>query len=73
MASALLAGRGRDTVASVLEEHAARRPDAAFVVFERSPGDLDEVSWAEINRRAEATAELLGDLGVSALRSPTTS
>jgi crotonobetaine/carnitine-CoA ligase len=58
--------RGRDTVASVLEGHAARRPDAPFLLFERQPGEIEQLSWAEMDRRAEATAIRLAELGVSA-------
>jgi crotonobetaine/carnitine-CoA ligase len=66
MAPAPLHDRGRDTVGSVLEGHAARRAEAPFVVFESEPGRLDEISWGEMNRRAEATAAVLSGLGVSA-------
>jgi crotonobetaine/carnitine-CoA ligase len=66
MAPTPLHDRGRDTVASVLEGHAARRPDAPFVLFEREPGEIEQVSWAEMNQRAEHTAELLAGLGLSA-------
>jgi crotonobetaine/carnitine-CoA ligase len=66
MTPAPLHDRGRDTVASVLEAHAARRGEAPFVVFESEPGQVEEISWGEMNRRAEATAARLSGLGVSA-------
>lgn len=57
--------RGRDTVASVLERHAAHRPNAPCVLFERAPGAIEETTWGEMNRRARHTAERLQTLGVS--------
>ncbi len=58
--------RGRDTVASVLEGHAARRPDAPFLLFEQESGGIEQLSWAEMDRRAEAAAAQLAEFGVSA-------
>jgi crotonobetaine/carnitine-CoA ligase len=59
-----LHGRGRDTVWSVLEGHAERTPESPFLLFERSPGDVLELSWRRMAARVERTAAALTRLGV---------
>ncbi len=59
-----LSPRGRDTIASVLAAHAARTPDATFLVFERSPGDVETTTYAGQLARATRTAGALRRHGV---------
>jgi len=59
-----LPGRGRDTVASVLLAHAARRPDAPFLVFEREPGDVRTISYGQMAAAVRRAAGALRRLGV---------
>lgn len=64
VASAPIPPRGRDTVASVLRASADRHPDRPFLVYERAPGQAEQVSWAELGVRADRTAGALHRLGV---------
>lgn len=56
--------RGPDSVASVLRRHAAARSDQPFLAFERAPGVIEEVTWAQALCRAERTAGALFRRGV---------
>ncbi len=56
--------RNRDTVASVLRAQAAARGDATFMVFEREPGSVEEITYREMLQRAERAAGALHRLGV---------
>ena len=51
-----VSARGRDTVATVLAGHAARTPDAPFLVTEDGQGGTMTVTYAEMDRRAARTA-----------------
>jgi crotonobetaine/carnitine-CoA ligase len=59
-----LRARGRDTVASVLRGHAARTPDAPFLLFERAPGQVEQTSYAQLYARVSRTAGALARHGV---------
>ena len=56
---------GSDTVASVLSGHARRTPDAPFLLFERAPGDVVTLTYADMDARADRAANLLRAHGVS--------
>jgi crotonobetaine/carnitine-CoA ligase len=62
----VLSPRGRDTVASVLLGHADRTPDAPFLLFERAPGAIEQVSYAQAAQRATRTAGALARHGIGA-------
>jgi crotonobetaine/carnitine-CoA ligase len=59
-----LTGRGADTVATVLLGHAARRPDAPFLAFERAPGQVEHTTYRTQTDRAARTAATLARHGV---------
>jgi crotonobetaine/carnitine-CoA ligase len=61
---ALLSHVGSDTVASVLERHARRTPDAPFLVFEEAPGVVRSLTYAEMDARANRAANLLRAHGI---------
>jgi carnitine-CoA ligase len=56
--------RGEDSVTSVLREQAARDPDRPFLIYERAPGRVEKISWAEQTARAARTAGALHRRGV---------
>lgn len=58
------ASRGQDTLASVLAGHAARQPDAPFLLFEREPGVVETITYAAMLDRATRTAVALARHGV---------
>ncbi|MEW2118933.1 AMP-binding protein [Streptomyces sp. NPDC005474] len=62
----IVPSRGTDTVAGVLSAQASRNGDAPFLVFEREPGIVESISWAEQDARARRAAAALAGLGVSA-------
>ncbi|CAM5624217.1 ATP-dependent acyl-CoA ligase OS=Streptomyces alboniger OX=132473 GN=CP975_33675 PE=4 SV=1 [Streptomyces alboniger] len=62
----IVPSRGTDTVAGVLSAQASRNGDAPFLVFEREPGVVESISWAEQDARARRAAAALTGLGVSA-------
>jgi carnitine-CoA ligase len=62
--AALLDRVGSDTVATVLARHARRTPDAPFLLFERAPGDVVTLTYAEMDARADRAANVLRGHGV---------
>ncbi|MFC7504115.1 AMP-binding protein [Nocardioides sp. CPCC 206347] len=61
-----IAPRGPDTVASVLSAQTSLRPDATFLVFEREPGVVETITWADQEARSRRAAMALKELGISA-------
>jgi crotonobetaine/carnitine-CoA ligase len=53
-----------ETLASVLEWHAATRADAPWLLFEEEPGAVATVTWLEALQRARATAGVLRAHGI---------
>ncbi|WP_210716746.1 AMP-binding protein [Amycolatopsis acididurans] len=66
MGDGKLTRRGTDTLATVLLGHAARTPDAPFLVFERAPGRVEHTTYREQAERAARTAATLARHGVRA-------
>lgn len=64
MGNGELTRRGADTPATVLFGHAARTPDAPFLVFEREPGRVEHVTYRAQADRAARTAATLAHHGV---------
>jgi carnitine-CoA ligase len=56
---------GRDTLASILQQHSAARPGGVFVIFEDAGASQRQVTFAELAARAARMARLLGSFGVS--------
>ncbi len=56
---------GKDTLASILLQHATARPGDVFVVFEGADAKTRQVTFAELAGRAARTARVLGSAGVS--------
>lgn len=54
------------TVAGLLRWQCSARPGAVFIVFEDAQGSRHELTYAGVWQRAQATARLLRDQGVSA-------
>lgn len=57
--------RVRSTLGSVLQQQADRHADAAFLVFERKPGELETTTWRRQTERSRRTAAALHALGIT--------
>ncbi|MGH9057604.1 MAG: AMP-binding protein [Acidimicrobiales bacterium] len=64
MSGPALLPRGSDTVTSVLAGHAARTPNAPFLLFERAPGEVERFTYAEFDLLVARTAGTLARHGV---------
>lgn len=60
-----IAGRGSDTVGSVLTDQSTRHPERVFLVFEREPGHIETITWSEQEKRSRRAAAALEALGIS--------
>lgn len=55
---------GDRTLRDLLEERAATRGDATFLIFEDKHGAVEELSYREFNHRVDRTASALHGLGI---------
>lgn len=62
----MLPARGTDTVVSVLQEHAERRADAPFLLFERAPGQVETTTYGQLWARVTRTAGAMARHGIGA-------